>query len=171
MNVITFADQSKDFFRKQAEENSDVLICLDSGTSFRQKIEPGYIPNPARLPTIRFQNIRFQRWTDLEAEDLKYLWLTKYIGRPEQSIKMVCKKILEGNPTKGIPTLLPNHLFLSDILPSIKLDWSRPKALDYISAELDIDKNDISRNYELTAKNMELYRAHIPDFDKLYKLI
>ena len=172
MNVISYNNQTPEFFRKQAQEHEDTLICLNSGTSFRQKIDRGYIANPEALPDFeRFKNIRFQRWSDMEAEDLRYLWQCKYLGRPDQSIKMVCKKILEGNPTKGIPTLLPNHIALTDVLPNIKLGWSQLKAFDYICDNLDLDKNDISRNYELTARNMELYRTNIPDFDKLYKLI
>ena len=170
--VIAYNNQTPDFFRKLILTHEEVLICLNSGESFRQKIEAGYIPNREVTPKFnRLPGIRFQRWSGLEAEDLKYLWTVKYNGSPEQSLKTICKKVLIGNPEKGIPTLLHGSHFLSDILPKISLKWTTPQALDFISKELDIDHNDVSKNFYLTARNMELYRTRLDDFDKLYKIL
>ena len=172
MTVIAYNNQTPDFFRRLSQAHDEVLICLNSGDSFRKKIEAGYIPNPEITPKFnRLPGTRFQRWSGTEAEDLKFLWTVKYIGNPEQSLKSICKKILIGNPDKRVPTLLHGSHFLSDILPKISLKWTTPQAMDFISKELDINHNDVSRNFYLTARNMELYRTRIEDFDKLYKLL
>lgn len=166
--LVIFNDQSTDYFRELSKTHSDVLVFLNSGSSFRNNFCENYIPKEAILPKIeRFPNIRYFRWTDLEAEDLKYLWTVKHVGTPELSLKTQIRKVLDGYENKGVPKMAKGY-DVHKLLNNISVSWSTPKALNYICEELKLPYDRILLNHKLLNKDIELYREGLEDFDKLY---
>lgn len=170
--MIVYSGQNDDTIRLISEKYPRTLICLDSGTSFRNKIYSYYAPSNIALNlTTRPHNVEFITIQDLEAEDIKALFLIKNkIEEPSVSNKTLIRKILQGNPIKKIPTLmLPDDI--DEYIRNMNGVEQTLKPALYIEATTSIPRYRIEMNEKLLTKELEIYRTNLDNFDEIYKRI
>jgi hypothetical protein len=168
--VLAYSNQNDDTIKELTLRHPHILICLDSGTSFRNKaLLNSYIPtnNQLRL-TKRPNGVEFIQFPDCEARDLMALWLIKNkIEQPKRSTKAQISKILLGNSVRGIPELASpenSKNYTDDIHPDAPL-W---QAFNFIEDEFGIPYFKLNLNNELFSLNLNTFMAYLPDFETIY---
>jgi len=169
-HILAYSNQNDDTIKELSFKYPHILICLDSGSSFRKtSLYNGYIPsnNPLKL-TKRPFGVEFIQFPDLEAKDIMALWLIKNkIEEPKRSNKTLLSKILLGNSFRGIPSLCSpenSKRYTEDFDPDIPL-W---KAYNILEDEFEIPYNKLHLNEQLFSYKLNVFRENLEGFDKFY---
>ena len=170
MHVIAYTGQSDSTLKLYSEQYDQTLICMDSGSSFRNNISVGYIPSNVELNiTRRPPNTSFRKIEDLEAEDIRALYMIKYKIQEPKNTRSIIKKVLSGNPNRGIPQIMNSSLIM-DLLPLIDPESKTTQAIMFLCKNYDIDERQIWDNFQLTSRELKVYVENIDheDFTKIY---
>lgn len=169
-HILAYSNQNDDTIKELTFRYPHILICLDSGTSFRNaSLFNGYIPsnNPLKL-TKRPMGVEFIQHQGLEAKDLMALFLIKNkIEEPKRSNKTLLSKILLGNSFRGIPQLCTpenSKYYVENFDPDIPL-W---KAYNILEEEFGIPYQRLYLNEQLFSYKLNLYMECLEDFETIY---
>lgn len=167
--VLTYSNQSIEYINKLVVENESVLICLDSGTSFRQDIYSGYRPSDNKFNFERPKGVKFLQIKGLEAEDIIALHKIKNkIPFRKNNYNMM----LTGDFKRGIPSLMKAYTFYKiGVKYLIKSDDPYPKIKKLLTSNHKISEDLLDFNYFLTSKELNVYMKHLNNFDKIYAMI
>lgn len=175
MYAMAYSGQNDDTMRGISQKYPHTLVCLDSGTSFRNKIFSGYKPSNQELKiTKRPLNIEFRSIPDLEAKDILALWrIKKKIQTPEVNSRTIARRILMGNENKGIPTILDDQERIDALVSLVDLKKTPLEVTAWLSDLLDDEHNPktIYQNYMLTTRELWIYMSHFSGFDETYRSI
>lgn len=169
-HILAYSNQNDDTIKELTFKHPHILICLDSGSSFRKtSLHNNYVPsnNPLKL-TKRPMGVEFIQFPGLEAKDIMALWLIKNkIEEPKRSNKTLLSKILLGNSVRGIPQLCSpenSKNYTEDFEPNIEL-W---KAYNILEDEFGIPYQRLHLNEQLFSYKLNLFMDNLEGFDKIY---
>jgi hypothetical protein len=167
--VLSYFNQSSEYINKLVAENESVLICLDSGESFRQNIYSGYRPSDNKFNFERPKGVKFLQIKGLEAEDIVALYKIKNkIPFRKNNYNMM----LTGDFKKGVPSLIKAYTFYKiGVKYLIKADDPYPKIKKLLTSNHKISEDLLNFNYYLTSKELNVYMNHLKNFDKIYAMI
>ncbi|NOT38547.1 MAG: hypothetical protein HOP11_14340 [Saprospiraceae bacterium] len=169
--VITYTGQTENTIKDLLQEYGYLLITLDSGTSFRTHFSPKFKASKIDLNlTRRFPNVKFKLVQGLEAEDIKSLYETKTKTASTPNTKTVIKKILLGNPIKGVPELMSEDL-IKDLLPLVNSEWKSEQAMLFVADNYPVSHEDIRNNYLCLSREFRVYVNYLPNFYEIYNSI
>lgn len=167
--ILRYINQSIEYINTLIKENESVIIALDSGTSFRNKIYDGYVPDNNKYLFERIPRAKYLMIEGLEAEDIVSLYNIKYLQKTKE---INYNYILTGNIKNGIPRLVNTFTYYrikKKIDSTNHRNWQIIKSM--IAKDHKLSNNKLEINYQLTSFNLNNYVRNVKNIDLIYSMI
>lgn len=167
--ILHYTNQSIEYINKLVKENDQIIIALDSGTSFRQEIYSGYKPSHNQFNFERPNGVKILMIKGLEADDIVSLYKIKNkIPFKKNNFNM----LLTGDFKKEIPSLMSARTYYKIALKYQFTSFDTyPKIKNLLTSNHKISEDKLNFNYLLTSKELNVYMTQLKDFDKIYAMI